>query len=101
MAWIAVGVAVAGVAIQAGSAISANKRANAGLDYKMTADELKAAYQRDLSTTLNFEQWAQMQTTSYNDLNKSAASSNTMAYAGAAVVVLVGGISMLYLLKKD
>lgn len=101
MSWIAVGVGVAGLAIKAGSAISQNKARNKSLTAHMTAAELQAQYERDLSTTQNFQQWALAQSSNYQAFNESTASKNTFVYAAAAVVVLVGGISLMYLLKKD
>jgi hypothetical protein len=101
MSFVAIGVGVAGLAITASSAISANKRGNKSLNYQMSADELRAQYERDLSTTQNFEQWAAAQSANYQAFHQSLESKNTMVYAGAAVVVLVAGISLMYLLKKD
>lgn len=101
MSWIAVGVGVVGLAIKAGSAISENNRGNKALNSQMTAEEMRAAYERDLSTTQNFEQWALAQQTNYQTFSQSTASKNTFIYAAAAVVVLVGGISLIYLMKED
>lgn len=101
MSFLATGVAIAGVAVSAYGAISNNSNQKKALNYQMTAEELQAQYERDLSTTQNFEQWSQMQTAQYQTFNQTTAQKNTMVYAASAVVVLVAGVSLVYLLKSS
>lgn len=101
MAWVAVAVGIGGLVIKGVSVISANNRGNKALNAGMTAEQLRAQYQMDLSTTQNFEQWAASQTAQYQTFNQTTADRNTYMYAAAAIVVLVGGISLMYLLRKE
>lgn len=101
MAWVAVAVGVGGLIIKGVAVISENKRGNKALTAGMTAEQLQAEYNRQLTTTQNFEQWAASQTAQYQSFNQATSQKNTFVYAGAAVLVLVGGISLMYLLKKD
>ncbi len=100
MSFIGVGVAVAGVAVSAYSAVKSNSNQKKSLDYQMTAAEMQAAYERDLQTTLSFQDWSSKQTANYQEFRKSIASNNSTMYMGAAILVTVAGFGLLYMMTK-
>jgi hypothetical protein len=83
------------------SSISENKRKNRQQEFEQKQADLLAAYNRDKETTLTFEQWALQNQNSNEQFNLAIAGNNTTQYIVAAVVILVAGISLVYLNKND
>lgn len=80
--------------------ISGNARANDQQQFQQDQAAMQAAYERDLSTTKSFEEWAKDQQSNIQQFNLANSSANTTKYAIAAGIVIMGGVMLMYFLKK-
>lgn len=81
--------------------LAGNERANDQQQFQQDQAAMQAAYQRDLTTTKSFEEWAKDQQSNIQQFNLANSAANTTKYAIAAGILVVGGVAALYFLKKD
>lgn len=83
------------------TAITDNARKNDQQNFKQDQAALQAQYERDITTTKSFEEWAIDQRQDIQQFNMATSGTNTTKYAIASVIMLVGGIMVVYLIKND